>query len=234
MENQKTLLNLLPPAWHDPMLVNALKSDYFTDLNQTLLTLETARTLRPQYDNIFKAFELTAPDHTKVVILGQDPYPGVNDAMGMSFSVNPGQAVPKSLQNVFKEIESDVGIKNTSGDLTNWAQQGVLLLNSTLTTEVRKSNAHRDSCWHWFSELVILKISRNAKTMQQPVVFLLWGKAAQQMASFVETSPFCHILSCPHPSPYSAHTGFFGCKHFSKTNEILATSGLKPINWSTY
>ena len=175
---------------------------------------------------IFNAFNLTPFDKVKVVILGQDPYHGDNQAMGLSFSVPKGVKIPPSLINIYKEIYDDLGINEpNSGDLTYWAKQGVLLLNASLSVEKGKPNSHKDFGWHLFSDAVIKKISDE----KYGVIFLLWGNFAKNKANLIDQNKH-FILTAPHPSPL-ARGGFFGCKHFSKTNEILKKLGKSPIDW---
>ena len=183
-----------------------------------------------KYDSgnaIFNAFNQTPFNKVKVVILGQDPYHGSGQAMGLSFSVPKGVKPPPSLVNIFKELKSDIGLPiPTQGDLTPWAKQGVLLLNAVLTVRENEPASHAKIGWMHFTDAVIRKISDEKKG----VVFLLWGKFAEQKQTLIdETKHF--VLKAAHPSPFSADKGFFGCKHFSKTNELLAKQGLQVINW---
>ncbi|MDR0886078.1 MAG: uracil-DNA glycosylase [Clostridiales Family XIII bacterium] len=186
-------------------------------------------TIYPPKDCIFNAFNYTAYDDIKVVILGQDPYHGENQAMGLSFSVPETQRTcPPSLLNIFKELESDLGIAMpTNGDLRPWAQQGVLLLNTVLTVKAHEANSHRDVGWETFTDAAISAINE----INRPIVFLLWGKPAQSKTRLLN-NPNHLILEAPHPSPLSAHRGFFGCKHFSKVNDYLQLHGVEPINWA--
>lgn len=175
---------------------------------------------------IFNAFNLTPFDKVKVVILGQDPYHGPGQAHGLCFSVPQGVKPPPSLVNIFKEIKSDLGIEPPShGNLESWAKQGVLLLNASLTVNESEPNSHVQAGWHTFTDAVIKTISDK----KQGVVFLLWGRFAQDKAALIDTSRH-FVLKSAHPSPFSA-TMFFGCKHFSKTNELLKQQGKEPINW---
>lgn len=178
----------------------------------------------PKKDQIFRALE-TTPLHTvRVVILGQDPYHGEGQANGLAFSVNKGVELPPSLKNIFKELKDDLGIENTNGDLTKWAQQGVLLLNSVLTTEKDKPGAHFGRGWETYTDTLIRQISDE----KSGVIFLLWGKKAQEKKSLIDQDRHI-ILEASHPSPLSANESFFGCKHFSKVNELLKDLG--PIDW---
>ena len=181
----------------------------------------------PEEHNIFKAFELCPFEKTKVVIIGQDPYHGPNQAMGLSFSVPQHIKIPPSLRNIFKELYSDLKIEKTHGDLTSWAEQGVLLLNSVLTVEPGKPNSHKNIGWESFTDEIIHIL--NSK--KENIVFILWGKYAQKKASAVDSKK--HLVLCAHhPSPLSANRGgFFGCKHFSQCNEYLISKQLDPIHW---
>lgn len=181
----------------------------------------------PVEDQIFNAFELSSFANTKVVILGQDPYHNEGQAHGLSFSVPDGVKIPPSLRNIYHELELDLAIEpNASGNLERWATQGVLLLNSSLTVEKNSPGSHAKTPWVEFTESVIQLLSDN----KQHLVFLLWGAHAQQKASLINTDKHL-VLTASHPSPFSAHKGFFGCKHFSKTNEYLKIHNLQPINW---
>ena len=182
--------------------------------------------LPPENDR-FKAFELSSFKNTQVVILGQDPYHNEGQAHGLSFSVPDNVKTPPSLVNIYKELELDLGISpNSSGNLERWASQGVLLLNSALTVEKNSPGSHSKTPWIEFTESVILLLSER----KQNLVFLLWGAHAHQKAELIDPTKHL-VLSAPHPSPFSAYKGFFGCKHFSKTNEYLKMHNLKQINW---
>ncbi len=184
-------------------------------------------TIFPPKNQIFKAFELSDFANTKVVILGQDPYHNEGQAHGLSFSVPQGIKIPPSLVNIYKELELDLNITpNNSGNLERWAKQGVLLLNSALTVEKNSPGSHAKTPWVDFTESVIQLLSNN----KQNLVFLLWGAHAQQKAELIDSDKHL-ILTASHPSPFSAHKGFFGCKHFSKTNNYLKMHKLKPVNW---
>jgi uracil-DNA glycosylase len=186
------------------------------------------RTIFPRPANWFRALDLTPLDKVRAVILGQDPYHGPGQAHGLCFSVPPGIRPPPSLVNIFKELESDLGIRPAPhGFLEHWASQGVLLLNSVLTVEMGRAASHRDRGWERFTDSLIRLV--NAKP--DPVVFLLWGSYAQKKAGFVDTSRHL-VLKAAHPSPLSAHNGFFGCRHFSKANTFLEERGLEPIDWA--
>lgn len=181
----------------------------------------------PAKEDIFNAFWLCPLDQVKVVILGQDPYHGLGQAHGLSFSVKSGVPLPPSLVSIFKEIKSDLGKEIPfEGDLSNWARQGVFLLNSTLTVRANQAGSHQKKGWEKFSDRVIQLINES----DRPVVFMLWGAFAQKKASLIDHSKHL-VLQAPHPSPLSSYKGFFGCKHFSQANEFLKNNGQFPINW---
>ena len=185
------------------------------------------KTIYPPKEDIFAALKNTSFKDVKVVIVGQDPYHGEGEAMGLSFSVHDGIKLPPSLKNIYKELEDDLGIKPvSSGDLTKWTKQGVLLLNATLTVIKDTPNSHSKIGWDRFTDYVIKKI--NAK--DEPVVFILWGNFAKTKKSFI-TNPKHLIIESAHPSPFSARNGFFGSKPFSKTNEFLKKNNIKEIDW---
>jgi uracil-DNA glycosylase len=214
-------------SWKEA-LSDVFKSTPFLQVAAHIKTeLATGAHIFPAGSNIFNAFNQTSFDNVKVVILGQDPYHGSGQAMGLSFSVPAGVKPPPSLVNIFKELKSDIGLPiPTSGDLTPWAKQGVLLLNAVLTVRENEPASHAKIGWMHFTDAVIQKISDEKKG----VVFLLWGKFAEQKQVLIdETKHF--VLKAAHPSPFSADKGFFGCKHFSKTNELLAKQGLQVIDW---
>lgn len=182
----------------------------------------------PPKDYIFNALKLTSYENAKVVIVGQDPYHGKGEAHGLSFSVQKGIKIPPSLKNIYKELYDDLGIPpKDNGDLTGWAFQGVLLLNSVLTVEKDKAASHRNLGWELLTDYIIKLL--NLK--DEPVVFILWGNFAKEKAKLI-TNPHHYIVMSPHPSPFSAYSGFFGSKPFSKTNEFLIKNGLVPIDWS--
>ncbi|MFT4075826.1 MAG: uracil-DNA glycosylase [Asticcacaulis sp.] len=181
----------------------------------------------PKGNDYFRALDLTPPEKVRVVILGQDPYHGEGQAHGLSFSVKPGVRIPPSLVNIYKELQGDLGIAPAPhGFLEHWAKQGVLLLNSVLTVEMGMAAAHQGKGWEKFTDAVI----RAVNDLPQPVVFILWGSYAQKKAAFVDTSRHLVIRSV-HPSPLSAHNGFFGTKPFSRANDFLASKGYAPIDW---
>jgi len=185
------------------------------------------KVIYPHSSNWFRAFELTPLASVKVVILGQDPYHGPNQAHGLCFSVQPGVPVPPSLVNIYKELASDVGFTPVQhGFLEAWAKQGVLLLNTALTVEQGNAASHRGKGWEHFTDRAIETVSRHA----EPSVFLLWGSHARQKKSLIDTSRHL-VLESPHPSPLSAHRGFFGNRHFSKANQFLEAQGRAPIAW---
>jgi uracil-DNA glycosylase len=189
---------------------------------------ERGKRIFPKGCDWFRALDLTPLDQVRVVILGQDPYHGPGQAHGLCFSVKPGIRPPPSLVNIYKELESDLGITpRRHGFLEHWARQGVLLLNSVLTVEMGRAASHRDRGWERFTDRIISEV--NSKS--EPVVFLLWGSYAQKKAAFVDSSRHL-ILKAAHPSPLSAHSGFFGCRHFSRTNAFLISRGQEPIDWA--
>jgi len=189
--------------------------------------LESNYIVYPKLDEIFRAFSLTAIHQLKVVILGQDPYHGENQAHGLSFSVQSEVKLPPSLKNIFKEYCNDLELPLPNhGDLSTWAEQGVLLLNSTLTVRKAEPNSHKEMGWQKFTDLVISTISEK----KEGVVFILWGKFAEKKVAFIDSNRH-HIIISSHPSPFSARKGFFGSKPFSKTNEILKKAGSSEINW---
>ena len=181
----------------------------------------------PPKRDVFNALKYTSFSDTKVVIIGQDPYHGYGQAHGLCFSVRQGVKLPPSLVNIFQELESDVGREfTTNGDLTHWAKQGVLMLNNVLTVREGQPQSHKDMGWEKFTDRIIMELNKK----ETPVVFLLWGKPAEQKAKII-TNPIHKKLITVHPSPLSAYRGFFGCKHFSAANEILVSNGLTPIEW---
>jgi uracil-DNA glycosylase len=211
------------------VLKEDFNSTYFTELKTFLKNeKETGQLIYPPGKQIFTAFNNTPFDKVKVVILGQDPYHGPGQAHGLSFSVLPGISLPPSLQNIFKEIKDDLGIQiPTSGSLEKWSKQGILLLNATLTVRANQPGSHQKKGWENFTDSVI----RNLSAKRSGIIFLLWGKFAQAKESLIDTTKH-FILKAAHPSPLSAYAGFFGCKHFSRTNEILVREGKTPIDWS--
>jgi len=218
----------LEPSWLE-ILKDEFEKKYMLELKAFLQQeKETGRVVYPKSKDIFNAFAKTPFNDVKVVILGQDPYHGQNQAHGLSFSVQKGVAVPPSLQNIFKELQQefpDFKIPQ-NGDLTQWAEQGVLLLNATLTVRVNEAGSHQKKGWEVFTDKVIREISER----KSGVVFLLWGKFAQAKSELIDPQKH-HLLKAAHPSPFAAHSGFFGCGHFLKTNQLLAEKGLPIIDW---
>ncbi|AXH10996.1 uracil-DNA glycosylase [Malaciobacter halophilus] len=202
--------------------------DYYKKLMKTIEHKYKTSTVFPKYENIFRAFELTDIDNLKVVILGQDPYHGLNQAQGLAFSTPSSIKNPPSMVNILKEIKQDLKHNSTceDGDLTSWAKQGVLLLNTILTVEESKPKSHHKLGWEIFTDNIIKYINKNCKN----IVFLLWGAPAISKSKIINED-IHYILTAPHPSPLSAYRGFFGCEHFSKTNEILVKLGKEPIKW---
>ncbi|MDQ0457098.1 uracil-DNA glycosylase [Rhizobium paknamense] len=201
---------------------------YMQHLKQFLLAeKEEGKHIFPKGSEYFRALDLTPIDQVRVVILGQDPYHGAGQAHGLCFSVRPGVRIPPSLVNIYKELKEDLGIPPAPhGFLEHWARQGVLLLNSVLTVEEGRAGSHQGQGWETFTDRVIHAVAET----REHVVFMLWGAYAQKKASFVD--PKRHlVLKAPHPSPLSAHNGFFGCRHFSKANAYLESQGLDPIDW---
>lgn len=216
------------PSWKE-VLKEEFGKSYFSQLVVFLKTEKArGRLIYPPGSLIFNAFNQTSFDHVKVVILGQDPYHGPGQAHGLSFSVPNQIKPPPSLVNIFKEIESDLGTKMPAGygNLISWAQQGVLLLNASLSVRAGEPFSHAKYGWAEFTDAVIQKISDK----KENIIFLLWGKFAQEKQSLIDETKH-YVLKAAHPSPFSADKGFFGCRHFSKTNEILVKLGQKPIDW---
>ena len=211
----------------DEILADEWGKPYYQSLRETLkLEYATQRVYPPMHD-IFNALKYTSFADTKVVIIGQDPYHGAGQAHGLCFSVKAGVAPPPSLKNMFKELATDVGKPTPpTGELTDWARQGVLLLNTVLTVREGQPTSHKDIGWEKFTDRIIAELDRK----QTPVVFLLWGAHAQRKAQIIQ-NPRHVKLATVHPSPLSASRGFFGCRHFSKTNAILTQHGMAPINW---
>lgn len=205
-----------------------LAAPYMADLRTFLKSeLGSGKRIFPKGAEYFAALDLTPLDKVKVVILGQDPYHGDGQAHGLCFSVQPGVRPPPSLGNIYKELETDLGIARARhGNLQSWARQGVLLLNSVLTVERGLAASHRGRGWERFTDAVIARVNE----LPHPVVFLLWGAYAQKKAGFVDASRHL-VLTAAHPSPLSAHNGFLGCRHFSKANAFLAKNGMTPIDW---
>lgn len=216
------------PSWYE-VLKPQFEAPYFSELKSFLIAERQQYTCYPKGANIFAAFDHTPFDKVKVVIIGQDPYHEPGQAMGLCFSVPDGIAVPPSLVNIIKEINSDLGtnIPLTSGNLTGWADQGVLLLNATLTVRAHQAGSHQRHGWEQFTDAAISELSAR----RSGIVFLLWGSYAIAKAQLIDRSKH-HVLTAPHPSPLSAYRGFFGCRHFSTTNTILTNQGQQPIDWT--
>lgn len=218
----------LAESWK-PVLAQEFNQPYFTQLTEFIKHEKAAgKTIYPLGSQIFNAFEFTPFNEVKVVILGQDPYHGAGQAHGLCFSVNKNVAVPPSLKNIYKELQTDIEgyTAPNHGDLSHWAKQGVLLLNATLTVEKDKAGSHQGKGWEQFTDAVIKQLS----TQKEKLVFILWGKFAQSKATLINTQKHL-VLMAAHPSPFSAYNGFFGCKHFSKTNAYLIANNLTPISW---
>ncbi len=213
-------------SW-DEILKDEYQKDYFKNIAMFVNKEYREKTIFPPKSNILRAFKLTDYDNVKVVILGQDPYHGINEANGLAFSVSKGVRLPPSLQNIYKELYNDLGITvSTNGDLEKWAREGVLLLNSVFTVEKDKPASHKNIGWEQFSDEVIKKVNEK----NTPVVFILWGSFAKSKAKYI-TNPIHLVITSPHPSPFSAYSGFFGSKPFSRTNEFLRKNNIKEIDW---
>ncbi|MEC0242950.1 uracil-DNA glycosylase [Paenibacillus dokdonensis] len=212
----------------DEQLQEEVEKPYFNELRYALAKEYKLHTVYPSKENLFQALKLTSYEHTKVVILGQDPYHGPGQAHGLSFSVLPGVRIPPSLSNIYKELHSDLGVPiPNNGYLVPWAKQGVLLLNTVLTVRDGQANSHKGLGWERFTDAVIEKLNER----DQPVVFILWGSHAQKKGAFIDRNKHL-VLESVHPSPLSVHRGFYGSKPFSKTNAFLESHGMKPIDWS--
>ena len=217
---ESSWLEVLRPEFEAP---------YFAELKNFLLAERQQYECYPKGGDIFTAFDHTPFDQVKVVIIGQDPYHEPNQAHGLCFSVPQGVTVPPSLVNIIKEINSDLGtnIPTTTGNLMGWADQGILLLNATLTVRAHQAGSHQRHGWEIFTDAAIKALSDK----RSGIVFLLWGSYAINKAQLIDRTKH-HVLTAPHPSPLSAYRGFFGCKHFSQTNQILQQEGLEPIDWT--
>ena len=208
-------------------LKEEFKKPYYKDLYYKIREEYTNYQIFPEANDIFNAFDFTPLSQVKVVILGQDPYHNNGQAHGLSFSVKPQVDIPPSLVNIYQELHDDLGCNiPNNGYLKKWADQGVLLLNTVLTVRAHNANSHRGIGWEQFTDAAIKAVN----DLDRPVVFMLWGRPAQSKKSLLN-NPNHLILEAPHPSPLSAYRGFFGCKHFSKTNEFLVANGYKPIDW---
>lgn len=222
--------NYFDNEW-DVLLADEMQKAYYLKLREFLKQEYATQTIYPDMHDIFNALRHATYSNIKVVILGQDPYHGAGQAHGLSFSVKKGVRVPPSLRNIYKEILSDTGIDNTRmhGELTDWAKQGVLLLNTVLTVRAGQANSHRGQGWEVFTDEIIKLLNLRV----DPIVFLLWGSPARKKKALI-TNPNHLILEAAHPSPLSASNGFFGCRHFSQTNQFLQAHNLKPIDWKIY
>ena len=218
----------LPGAW-GALLQEETQKPYWRALSKRVDEAYETGEVFPPREAIFSAFELTPPERVRVVILGQDPYHEPGQANGLAFSVNPGIKLPPSLQNIYKELESDLGIPAVkTGDLTPWARQGVFLLNTALSVQVHKANSHKDFGWQAFTDAVIAALG----SLPQPVACILWGAQAQKKAAIIRQSAYPRlILESPHPSPLSAYRGFFGSRPFSRANAFLLSCGFPAIDW---
>jgi len=221
MKISKSWYELLKPEFEKP---------YYKELQAFLDDEYSHYTIYPEADNVFNALNLVPYDKVKVVIIGQDPYHEPRQAHGLSFSLQKGVDIPPSLQNIYKEIQNDLGYPiPKSGDLTQWARQGVLLLNSVLTVRRGAANSHRGKGWEQFTSAIIKLLNER----NDPIIFMLWGNNAKQIGEAVDKTKH-FVLTAPHPSPLSAYAGFFGCKHFSKCNEFLKSMNKTEIDWHIY
>ena len=209
-------------------LTGEFEKPYFAELTEFVKKEYKDEVVYPPPKFIFRAFDLCPFEKVKVVILGQDPYHGKRQANGLAFAVDENTAVPPSLQNIFKEIESDLGnrVKSEEGDLSRWAEQGVLLLNATLTVRANVAGSHQGHGWELFTDAVIKALSEE----REHLVFMLWGNYAKAKGAHIDRKKHL-VLEAPHPSPFSAFSGFFGCKHFSQANDYLIAHNETPINW---
>ena len=219
-------MTMIDNDWVKPLSVE-FRKPYYRDLYNFVRDEYSKTVIYPPADDIFNAFHFTPLKDVKVLLLGQDPYHNVNQAHGFSFSVLPGNDIPPSLVNIYKELHDDLGcyIPN-NGYLKKWADQGVLLLNTVLTVRAHQANSHQGHGWEQFTDAVIQAVN----AQDRPIVYFLWGSPARRKKSML-TNPKHLILEAPHPSPLSAYRGFFGCKHFSKANEFLKANGVEPIDW---
>ena len=213
-------------SWDD-ILKEEFEKDYYKNIREFLKYEYSHYKIYPNMNNIFDSLKYASYENIKVVIIGQDPYHEEGQAHGLSFSVQPGIAIPPSLQNIYKELHDDLGcyVPN-NGYLVKWAKQGVLLLNNVLTVRAHQANSHKDKGWEEFTDSIIKILNKREK----PIVFMFWGACAKTKEKLV-TNPNHFILKTVHPSPLSVYRGFFGCKHFSKANELLIQSGEEPIDW---
>lgn len=218
----------IEPSWKEALAAE-WQQPYFQALRTFLKQeIQAGKRVFPPGKFIFNAFDSTPFDKVKVVIIGQDPYHGPGQAHGLCFSVQKGVQIPPSLKNIYKELHEDVGMTIPNhGFLQSWADQGVLLLNALLTVEAHKAGAHKGKGWEKFTDAAIKRLN----DQREGLVFLLWGRYAQEKGAHIDTSKH-HVLKAAHPSPFSAHSGFFGCKHFSRTNDLLRQMGKEPIDWT--
>lgn len=217
-------------SWKD-FIISESEKDYYKTLSDFVVADAKENFVFPKHENVFNAFKLCPLKKVKVVILGQDPYHGPDQAHGLSFSVQDNIAIPPSLKNIFAEIKSDLNSEKVfaNGNLTSWAKQGVLLLNTILTVRKGEPLAHRGKGWEQFTDAAISLVSKQ----DRPIVYLLWGATARAKKKLITSSVQHLVLEAPHPSPLSAHTGFLGCHHFSKTNDFLINNEQSPINWES-
>jgi uracil-DNA glycosylase len=216
----------IEPSWKE-VLHDEFTKDYFVELKKFLIEEKQNYTIYPKGSDMFNAFSYTPFDDVKVVIIGQDPYHGANQAHGLAFSVLDGVPFPPSLRNIFQELNSDIGCPTPkSGNLSSWAKQGVFLINTVLSVREGQAHSHAKKGWEIFTDSVIKKISEKKKN----IVFILWGSPAIAKSKLIDISKH-HIITSPHPSPLSSYRGFFGSKPFSKTNEFLGSCGIKKIEW---
>ena len=216
----------LPESW-DKFLEHPFEQGPHRETMEKALAAYASGTVYPPKERLFAAFDRTPPAAVRVVILGQDPYHEALQANGLAFSVSPGVPFPPSLRNIFAELEADLGLRRTDGDLSDWARQGVLLLNTVLTVEAGRANSHRDLGWQAFTDEVIASLAR----LPQPVAFVLWGAQAQKKRPLTDSSYPRLVLESPHPSPLSAYRGFFGSRPFSAVNRFLSENGADEIQW---
>lgn len=218
---------VIEDKWNE-LLADQFNAPYFADLKEFIIEEKTKFKIFPPGKYIFNAFNLAPADRVKVVILGQDPYHGAGQAHGLCFSVPEGVKPPPSLVNIYKELNDDLGLPIPAhGNLEKWAEQGVLLLNATLTVRAGQAGSHQNRGWETFTDAAISALSRN----YTGIVFLLWGRYAQAKEALIDAGKH-HVLKAAHPSPFSAFNGFFGCRHFSRTNELLASQGKDPVDWA--
>ncbi|MEH2075102.1 MAG: uracil-DNA glycosylase [Nostoc sp.] len=221
------MINLQFPNDWQRVLAEEFKQPYFTKLQEFLISERLSHTIYPTKEETFSAFERTPYEQVKIVLLGQDPYHNENQAHGLCFSVRPGVKTPPSLRNIFKELKQDIGFETpNNGYLVTWAKQGILMLNTVLSVRAGMANSHKNKGWETFTDVVISKISQKPA----PVIFVLWGKDAQKKLKLIDTNKNI-IIQSAHPSPLSAHNGFFGSKPFSAINSALISYGQPEINW---